>query len=67
MGNAGTTASDPQPSWFANVDGNDFQLTTTGANQLGQTTQRGAGDPVVDIDGEARPRTSLGYAGIDEP
>jgi hypothetical protein len=66
-GNAGTGSGvDPQASWFADVAGNDFHLSTTGANQLAKTAQWGAGDPLTDIDGEARPQGSTGYAGIDQ-
>ena len=66
-GNAGTgLAVNPQSTWFTNIPESNFHLTTTGANQLGTTAQWAAGDPLVDIDGEARPQDSRGYAGIDQ-
>jgi len=57
-----------QPSWFDNVASSVFTLTPAGGTAFGDIAQWAAGDPLVDIDGDARP-TEPGpdVAGADIP
>lgn len=57
-----------QPSWFDNVASSVFTLTAAGGTAFGDIAQWAVGDPLVDIDGDARP-TEPGpdVAGADIP
>ncbi|MBK6923527.1 MAG: hypothetical protein IPH07_39430 [Deltaproteobacteria bacterium] len=55
--------------WFVNVGASDFTPTAMGLAEFGDVAQWQSGDPLVDIDGDARPGVdgSADVAGADIP
>jgi hypothetical protein len=65
LGNSNAVVAGFDASWFSNPTSSDFHLTAAGTQAIGNVATRGASDPPVDIDGQARPAT--GRPGVDEP
>ncbi|HWB79921.1 MAG TPA: hypothetical protein VG755_33380 [Nannocystaceae bacterium] len=53
--------------WFVNAPAADFHLSAAGQAAIGDIADWDDGDPLVDIDGDARPMDMDGYPGVDEP
>ena len=64
-GSFGTQIAWYNEAWFNNAPAGNFRLTTLGRSAIPQVAARGAGDPLVDIDGQSRP-TSAGFPGLDQ-
>ena len=53
-------------TWFVDAPGGNFHLSAAGELAFDGIGQWEPGDPVVDIDGDARPQAGPGFAGVDE-
>jgi hypothetical protein len=54
-------------SWFVDPTNGDFRLSAGGMVAVLQTAQWQTGDPPLDMDGTARPQSTVGYPGVDQP
>ena len=59
--------ADMAPGWFFSIAEADYHLSAAGEMEFGGVAQWQPGNPLMDIDGEARPQTEDGgdYAGAD--
>ncbi|MEX1361811.1 MAG: hypothetical protein AB1Z98_01700 [Nannocystaceae bacterium] len=67
--NVNVGSFDDTSTWFVNVSGGDFSLTTSGDETFIDIAQWNEGDSSTDIDGDPRPTTdgAPDYAGADVP
>lgn len=65
--NYGAQVGAYQAGWFANPSQQDFHLSASGSTTFANVADWDEGDPLVDYDGDARPTSSRGRAGADEP
>lgn len=66
-GLGGTVVSDYDPGWFVISGASRFFLSESGQDVFEGIADWDEGDPLVDIEGDARPQDMPGYPGVDEP
>ncbi len=55
------------PQWFVSNDTSRFLLSDAGTDIFGGLAEWRDGDPLYDVQGDARPTDKPGYVGVDEP
>lgn len=66
-GLGGTVVPEYDPGWFVISGASRFFLSDSGQDIFEGIADWDEGDPLVDIEGDARPQEMPGYPGVDEP